>query len=349
MLELAIKFNFKATNNQAEYEALLAGLTLAKDLGVRRLKCCSDSKLITEQVGGTYQTKEPQLQRDDLLSKLASTKRPGQHRTIIQEKIAAPSCQVTAVFANSSYQQGWMADIWKYLKHGILPDNKVEASKVKNKSCNFTIEADELFKRGFSMPLLKCLDTDQAKYVMDEIHRGICGMHSGARSMAVRVIRDGYYWPTMRSDCKAYVQKCEACQKFDKNYEQFLTQLGINHKVTSVEHPQTNGQAEAANKVILRELKKRLGSSKGEWVPELPSVLWAYHYTPQTTTQETPYRLTYGSDAMIPVEVGEPSHRRLTFDESHNEVQLNINLNLIEETRECARVQEEACKLQAAR
>nr|KYP56513.1 Retrovirus-related Pol polyprotein from transposon 17.6 [Cajanus cajan] len=187
MLELALKFDFKATNNQAEYEALLAGLTLAKDVGVKRLKCCSDSKLITEQVGGGYQTKEPQLQmynlmvsqltyffdnfqiehipraqnqRADLLSKLASTKRPGQHKTIIQETIAAPSCQVTAIFANNSYQQGWMADILKYLKDGILPDNKIEASKIKNKSCHFTIEADELFKRGFSMPLLKCLDKD---------------------------------------------------------------------------------------------------------------------------------------------------------------------------------------------
>nr|KYP64515.1 Pol polyprotein [Cajanus cajan] len=70
-------------------------------------------------------------------------------------------------------------------------------------------------------------------------------------------------------------------QFVDKNFEQFLTQLGINHKVTSVEHPQTNGQAEAANKVILRELKKRLGSSKGEWIEELPSVLWAYHCTPR--------------------------------------------------------------------
>nr|KYP37480.1 Uncharacterized protein Mb2253c family [Cajanus cajan] len=221
MIAWSVELSEYAINNQAEYEALLTGLTLAKDIGVKRLKCCSDSKLIAEQVGGGYQTKEPQLQRynlmvsqltsffdnfqiehipraqnerADLLSKLASTKCP-----------VAPSCQVTTIFASNSYQQGWMADIWKYLKDGILPDNKVEASKIKNKSCHFTIEADELFKRGFSMPLLKCLDTDQANYVMDEIHRGICGMHSGARSMAARVIRAGYYWPTMRSDYKSYV------------------------------------------------------------------------------------------------------------------------------------------------
>nr|KYP51938.1 Pol polyprotein [Cajanus cajan]KYP51944.1 Pol polyprotein [Cajanus cajan] len=68
------------------------------------------------------------------------------------------------------------------------------------------------------------------------------------------------------------------------NFEDFLRELVIKHLPTSVEHPQTNGQAEAANKVILRELKKRLGSAKGQWVNELPSILWAYHCTPQSTT-----------------------------------------------------------------
>nr|KYP59620.1 hypothetical protein KK1_015056 [Cajanus cajan] len=71
-----------------------------------------------------------------------------------------------------------------------------------------------------------------------------------------------------------------------------------------------NGQAKAANKVILWEVKKRLGNAKRQWADELPSILWAYHCTPQSTTQETPYRLTYGADAMIPVEVGETSHQR---------------------------------------
>ncbi|XP_020209305.1 uncharacterized protein LOC109794226 [Cajanus cajan] len=215
MLELVIKFDFRATNNQAEYEALLAGLRLAKDVGVKKLKCCSDSKLITEQVEGSYQTKEPQLQkynlmvshltssfdhfqiehvprahnvRADLLSKLASTKRPGQHKTIIQETISAPSYDSIAVLANNPGQSSWMLSIWQYLTNGTLPSDKVEASKVKAKSCHFTLEAGELFKRGFSVPLLKCLNSDQAEYVMDEIHRGICGMHSGARSMAARVV-----------------------------------------------------------------------------------------------------------------------------------------------------------------
>nr|KYP51948.1 Pol polyprotein [Cajanus cajan] len=58
-----------------------------------------------------------------------------------------------------------------------------------------------------------------------------------------------------------------------QGFEDFLRELGIKHLPTSVEHPQTNGHAEAANKVILRELKKRLGNGKGQWPDELPSIL----------------------------------------------------------------------------
>jgi len=71
-----------------------------------------------------------------------------------------------------------------------------------------------------------------------------------------------------------------------------LNQLGIKHLASSVEHPQSNGQAEAANKVILGELRKKLGQKKGLWVEEIPGILWGYYCTPQSSTKETPYRLT---------------------------------------------------------
>ena len=65
-------------------------------------------------------------------------------------------------------------------------------------------------------------------------------------------------------------------QLIDKGLAEFYKGLHIRHITSSVEHPQTNGQAEAANKVILRELKKRLGDAKGRWADELLEVLWAY-------------------------------------------------------------------------
>ncbi|XP_016206900.1 uncharacterized protein K02A2.6-like [Arachis ipaensis] len=74
----------------------------------------------------------------------------------------------------------------------------------------------------------------------------------------------------------------------DKKFAEFLTGLGIKQKFSSVEHPQTNGQVESANKVILLGLKKRLDSKKGAWADELASVLWSYRTTEQSSTGETP-------------------------------------------------------------
>ena len=71
----------------------------------------------------------------------------------------------------------------------------------------------------------------------------------------------------------------------------------------SVEHPQTNGQVESANRVLLRGLKRRLEKAKGTWAEEVPIIVWAYHTTPKSTTRETPFTLVYGLDAMIPVEI----------------------------------------------
>ncbi|GAU50817.1 hypothetical protein TSUD_410870, partial [Trifolium subterraneum] len=95
----------------------------------------------------------------------------------------------------------------------------------------------------------------------------------------------------------------------NKKFQEFLATIGTTQHFTSVEHPQTNGQAEAANRVLLRGLRRRMGASKGNWTEELHNVLWSYRTTPHSTTGETPFRLTYGTEAVIPVEIGEPSSR----------------------------------------
>nr|KYP48293.1 Pol polyprotein [Cajanus cajan] len=135
----------------------------------------------------------------------------------------------------------------------------------------------------------------------------------------------------------------------DQKHNRFIQDLGIKHWFTLVEHPQSNGQAEVANKVILTELKKRLGDVKGAWAEELTEVLWAYRCTPQSTTKETPFRLTYGIDAMIPVEVGEPSFRQQHLDENNNEASLRAEIDMVDEIRTKAQIMVEACKQRMAR
>lgn len=84
-----------------------------------------------------------------------------------------------------------------------------------------------------------------------------------------------------------------------KKYEAFFQGLGIKHVMSSVEHPQT----------IVVELKRRLSDRKGAWVDERLEILWAYQCTLHDMTGETPFNLTCGTNAMLPVELGESSLR----------------------------------------
>jgi len=129
-------------------------------------------------------------------------------------------------------------------------------------------------------------------------------------------------------------------QFIDQGPAEFYEKLNIKHITSSVEQPQTNDQVEAANKIILNELKKKLGPVKSKWTEELLEDLWAYRCTPQSTTQETSYNLTYEIEAMIPIEVREPSLRRQTFDLNLNKESLLVGLDLINEFRDKSRIKE---------
>ena len=80
-------------------------------------------------------------------------------------------------------------------------------------------------------------------------------------------------------------------------------------RFTSIAHPQTNRQTEVTNQIIMQRLKKKLDKKKENWVEELNNIIWAYRTTPRTSTGETPFRLTYQMDAIIPVEIGSSSYR----------------------------------------
>ncbi|XP_020226948.1 uncharacterized protein LOC109808370 [Cajanus cajan] len=220
-VEKSLKFGFRVTNNQAEYEALLAGLSgtyQTKDTLLQRYFHVASQRISSFSEFTIHHVPQEKNVRVDLLSKLASTKRHGQHRTIIQETLNSPSLDDKVVNTNDNEDQGWMTGIWSYLKEGTLPEDKDEARKTRVRSSKFVIIGDELFKCGISTPLLKCLTKSQATYVIEEIHQGICGMHSGARSMTTRVLRA--YWPTLKSDCQDYVQRCKECQQFGNAHRQ---------------------------------------------------------------------------------------------------------------------------------
>ena len=73
---------------------------------------------------------------------------------------------------------------------------------------------ETLYKRGFTLPLLKCVSPEEGNYILREIHVGICENHSGSRVLAHKAVRAGFYWPDMNKDLMAMIRNCNKCQLF---------------------------------------------------------------------------------------------------------------------------------------
>jgi hypothetical protein len=128
-------------------------------------------------------------------------------------------------------------------------------------------------------------------------------------------------------------------RQFDcKEFGDLCAMYGVQHSFSSPAHPQANGQVEAINKIIKHLLKTKLEKKKGAWAEELPNVLWAYRTTPRTSTGESPYSLAFGTEAVLPVETGVPSLRVRCYTQEDNIQARLLDLDLIEEKREVARL-----------
>ena len=243
-IENALRFGFQASNNEAEYEAVIAGLNLAHSLEVDQLEVCSDSQLVVRQIEDTYEAKSGRMilylkkVRDllkkftmvqvryipkaensqvDALTKLATTSQEDLSRSMPVEYLAEPSIDLCDVeVAPVESEPSWMEPIWDYIIDGRLPDDLKEATKIRTRSARFTNHKGSLYKRGFFTPILKCITGKDTEYVLREVHEGICGNHIGARALAGKVLRQGYYWPTILRDATDLVKRCKICQKHAK-------------------------------------------------------------------------------------------------------------------------------------
>ena len=128
--------------------------------------------------------------------------------------------------------------------------------------------------------------------------------------------------------------------QFDsKSFRRYCYDLGITDRYSIPAYPQGNGQAETINKIIVNGLKERLDDAKGRWVEELSHVLWTYRTTPRRSIGETPFLMTYGAEAVIPLETDFPMLRTSSFNLSDNNGLLEKSLDFIDERRENAMVQ----------
>ena len=117
---------------------------------------------------------------------------------------------VNSIIVNTT----WMLPIIRYLKEGTLLADRTEAHKLRIRASRFQLLWGILYKMGFSRPHLRCLSPEEANYIIREVHEGVCGNHSGVRSLAHKLTREGYYWPSLLHDATQYVKTCDKCQRF---------------------------------------------------------------------------------------------------------------------------------------
>ncbi|KAL0282795.1 UNVERIFIED_CONTAM: Ribonuclease HI [Sesamum radiatum] len=224
-LEFAIKFGFKASNNEAEYEALVIGMRMAHEAGDINLLAYSDSQLVVKQVEGTYEAKEEsviqylqqianlktkfhhfqiiQIPREenakaDSLSKLASSLKDCRTKHITIHYL--PEARTSLAIELITTGEDWRTPIIKWIEEGLLPENRWKAARLKTQATRFIMQEHILYKKSYTHPLLRCLSIEEGIHILQEIHSGCCGAHIGTRTLANKALRAGYFWPTMKQD-----------------------------------------------------------------------------------------------------------------------------------------------------
>ncbi|XP_030929646.1 uncharacterized protein LOC115955594 [Quercus lobata] len=376
-IEKSLRLGFAATNNKAEYEALLEGMGIIRKLGGKSIDMFSDLRLIVGQINGDMEAKDERMQEylvrvkhlqtqfhhfrlthvprngnthADSLATLATSSAQPLPRVILVEEVLRPSTEKANGIGIHNIRAGpsWIDPIVLYLKHDTLPDDKVEAGKIRRKATRFWLSEDsKLYRRSFSGPYLLCVHPEATELILEELHEGICGSHTGGRSLSHRALTMGYWWLSMHKEALDYVKKCDQCQRFTLSIHQpggelnpmsspwLFAQWGLD-----ILGPFSKATGNRKFLLVGTDYftKWRLDDAKGRWVEELAHVLWTYRTTPRRSTGETPFSMTYGAEAVIPLEVNFPTQRTTTFCPAANDKLLEKGLDLIDERREGAMV-----------
>ena len=132
--------------------------------------------------------------------KLASIRIVANNRSVIQEIVDEPTISMTFPLNVCSMEQekGQQLPIMEYLTNGKPLEREKEAKAVKWQASFYTIMAGELYYRGYSQPLLKCISGGCARAVIAKMHEGICENHARSRALATKILQVGYFCPTMK-------------------------------------------------------------------------------------------------------------------------------------------------------
>ncbi|XP_035837200.1 uncharacterized protein LOC110891557 [Helianthus annuus] len=319
----------------------------------------------------------------DALSKLAATSFKYLAKEVRFKVLSNPFVPLRHVNMIEIGDPSWMSPIIMFLKHGTLLEGKTEARKIQNKALIYEMADGILYRKYYMGPFLRCVDKHDMQYMVRDIHEGLWGIHAGPRMVVAKIISVGYYWPGMHLDAVEILRKCASCQRHapktlrPKNplvpvtaawpFQQWGIDLvgpfpdshgtvkfiivavdyftkWVEAKALASTTAMENGQVESVNKQIVDGIKARLGTARRGWVDELPSILWVHRTMPKTSTGETPFSPVYGTEAVIPAEIGLPSPRMLAMEKQNNEQERRLDLDLLVERRENEAINEAKCK-----
>jgi len=203
-----------STNNQAEYQALIKGLELLKEVHADAIEIFGDSMLVINQLSGIYECRSDVLityyeKSKQLLGEFKDFRLVHVPRLHNEEdnRLAqhASGYQPLLNMLSATSADDWRKEIIDYLKD---PSRRVERH-VRFQATKYVLLGEELYYRTVDGVVLKCLGDDEAKSLMGEIHKGVCGAHQSAFKMKWMIRRNGYYWPTILEDCFQYFKRCQ--------------------------------------------------------------------------------------------------------------------------------------------
>ncbi|PKI51264.1 hypothetical protein CRG98_028344 [Punica granatum] len=314
-------------NVEAPAPPTLHTLLAAIDFKVKELEVFGDSMLTIFQTLGQWKTKDAKLvpyheylekltenfedisftytprmtnQFADALATLSSMVSITRENLIepLEIEIAEGPAHCNSIEASEA--KPWYEDIKNLLQTGQYPPfaDRRDRKTLIRLAIHYFLSGEILYRRSFDSTLLRCIDEHESRRLMEEVHGGNCGPHMNGLMLAKKIMRLGYYWSIMETDCVMHVRHCHRWQVIDDLCAQFK----IRHRNSTPYRPQMNGAVEAANKNIKKIIEKMTVNYK-DWHEMLPYALLAYRTSIRTSTEATPFSLVYGMEVVLPIEV----------------------------------------------
>ncbi|GJR74534.1 reverse transcriptase domain-containing protein [Tanacetum coccineum] len=383
----ALRFQFAASNNEVEYEALIAGLRITARMGIRNVQVPRSKNKKADALSKIASTSFTHLSKQVLVEIL-------KEKSIQEKEVAAVAIQyelLEGILYRRSFLKTWLRCV------GPLQADYV-IQEIHEGSCDMyagprSVVAKAM-RSGYYWPTMHRDARDMIRKCKGcRIHRPVprhpqqpltpitapwpfykwgidiaSPFPEGPGKVKFLIVAMDYFtkWIEAKvvatisgSQVKKFVWDNIVCrfglprEIISENGKQFsgdpfkdwCEKLNIVQRFTSVKHPQSNGLVERANRSLGEGIKARLGEGNKNWLEELPHVLWAHHTMIKSSNDDTSFSLTYGTEAVIPAEIEMPTYRTAVGDAVHNDEELRLNLDLLEERRKRAAIREAKAKL----